>query len=104
MLLDVGVCEAARGCLFVYGHHRFDVSVNSIEGGTSKVDYLVVVDNSKVALCEAESPSIMHSVGEELPERGIELAWSRGQSLTPKVLTKASTTSHQFILVFEVFV
>ena len=93
-LLEKGVYRATRGCLFVYGRHRFKTDKeNSVEGGSSKVDYVLVVDDNRPALCEAKSPSVMHKVGKMLPEHGIELKWSRGQSLIPKILAKVSTPS-----------
>lgn len=78
--------------MFVYGRHRFrTVKENSVEGGSSKVDYVLLVDDDVPALCEAKSPSVMHKVGKVLPQRGIELKWFRGQSLIPKILAKVST-------------
>ena len=76
------------------GRHELDVEdENSIEGGTSKVDYVLLVGDKKLALCEAKSPSVMRKVGEGLPERGFKLDWVRGQVLIPKILTKVSTRS-----------
>jgi hypothetical protein len=78
--------------LFVYGRHRFKSDKeNSVEGGSSKVDYVLLVDDDELALCEAKSPSVMHKVGKVLPQRGIELKWFRGQSLIPKILAKVNT-------------
>jgi hypothetical protein len=88
-LLEKGVCRAAQGCLFVYGRHRF--KENSVEGGSSKVDYVLLVDDDKQALCETKSPSVMHQVGQLLPQRGIELKWFRGQFLIPKIFANVST-------------
>ena len=100
-MLDKGVHEATRGCLFVYGRHRFrtekensvaDLGATSFtKGGSSKVDYVFLVDDDELALCEAKSPSVMHEVGHVLPERGIELKWFRGQSLIPKIFANVST-------------
>ena len=93
-MLQTGVFNAAHACLFEYGHHRFHSDEeNYSEGGTSKVDYVLLVGDDKPALCEVKSPSVMHRVGELLPERGIELTWCRGQSLIPKIFTKVSTPS-----------
>ena len=90
----MGVYSAAHGCLSVYGGHGFVTNKeNTVEGGTSKVDYVLLVDDNKLALCEAKSPSVMHKVGEELPERGFKLDWIRGQTLIPKIFTKVSTRS-----------
>jgi hypothetical protein len=81
-----------RGCLFVYGRHRCKGDKqNSVEGGNSKVDYVLLVDDDKQALCEAKSPSVMHKVGPLLPRHGIELKWSRGQTLIQKIFAKVST-------------
>jgi hypothetical protein len=77
--------------LFVYGRHRFKTDKEkSVEGGSSKVDYVLLVDDEEPALCEAKSPSAMHKVGKVLPQRGIELKWFRGLSLIPKILAKVS--------------
>jgi hypothetical protein len=90
----MGVYQAARRCLFVlYGRHRFKTDKeNSVEGGSSKVDFVLLVNDNKLALCEAKSPSVMHKVGRLLPERGIELTWFRGQSLIPKFFANVSTS------------
>ena len=78
----------------MYGRHRFDADLeSSVEGGASKVDYVLLVEDDKTVLCEAKSPSVMHKVGELLPERGIELKWFRGQSLIPKIFASVSTRS-----------
>ncbi|KAN0102364.1 hypothetical protein V8E52_012018 [Russula decolorans] len=92
LLLHMGVYQAARRCLFVlYGRHRFKTDKeNSVEGGSSKVDFVLLVNDNKLALCEAKSPSVMHKVGRLLPERGIELTWFRGQSLIPKFFANAA--------------
>ena len=93
-MLEDGVYKAARACLLVYGRHRFKTNKeNSVEGGTSKVDYVLLVNDDKRALCEAKSPSVMHRVGELLPKRGIELMWIRGQSLISKNFANVGTPS-----------
>jgi hypothetical protein len=90
-LLATGVYKATRGCLFVYGRHRLNIDLESpVEGGGSEVDYVLLVDNDKLSLCEAKSPSVMHAVGQGLPERGIKLKWVRDQSLIPKIFAKVS--------------
>ena len=61
------------------------------------VDYVMVVDNNAVALCEAKSLSVMQKVGRVLLEHGIALMWSRGQSLIPNILTEVSTPSLSII-------
>jgi len=87
-----GVYEAARKCLAEYGEYRFRVNEeDSVEGGSSRVDYVVVVNGSPTALCEAKLPSVMKKVGELLPARGIELEWIHSQSLVRRILGKAST-------------
>jgi hypothetical protein len=91
-LLEKGVYRAARGCLSVYGGHDFETDKeNSNEGSSSKVDYVLLVDDDRRALCEATSPSVMHKVGQLLPECGIELKLFRGQSLIPKIFARVST-------------
>src|SRR5258708_1573879 len=91
MLLHTGVYKAVRGCLFLYGRHSLNINLeDSVERGSSKVDYVLLVDNDKLSLCEAKSPSIMHAVGQVLPERGIELKWVRDQSLIPKIFARVS--------------
>ena len=88
-MLERGVYEAAAACLTLYGRHYFDTLEE--EGGSSKVNFVLLVDGHKSALCEAKSPSVMHNVGEALPEHGIGLTWHRGQSLIPKIFTKVGT-------------
>jgi hypothetical protein len=91
-LLDKGFFTAARKCLAACGGYRFKtVKEDSVEGGSSKIDYLALVDNEGKALCKAKSPSVMKKAGELLPPRGIELTWRRGQPLVPKILSKVST-------------
>jgi hypothetical protein len=84
-----GCLPGRRKCLFVYGHgrHRFKADrENTVEGSSSKVDDILLVDDDRAAVCEAKSPSIIYKVGQVLPQRGIELKWFRGQSLIPKNL------------------
>ena len=69
-----GVYEAARKCLVEYGGYCFTVNQeSSVEGASSRVDYVAMVNDSPMALCEAKSPSVMKRVGKLLPARGIEL-------------------------------
>ena len=90
-LLDKGFFEATRRCLGEYGPYRFKTAKEqSVEGGSSKVDYNVLVNDESKALLEAKSPSVMKKVGAELPGRGIELKWVCRQSLVPKILSKVS--------------
>jgi hypothetical protein len=90
----MGVFNAARACLSEDGHHRFHADEEDyVEGDTSKVDFVLLVGDDKPALCEANSPSVMHKVGVLLPERGNELTWCRGQSLIPKFFANVSTPS-----------
>ena len=91
-LLDKGFFEAARIFLAVYGDQNFETfRENSVEGGSSSVDYILVVDDNEVALCEAKSPSVMYHVGQILPEHGIKLTWLPSKSLLRKILSKVST-------------
>ena len=87
-LLDVGFFEATRRCLGLCGPYRFKTDKEqSVEGGSSKVDYDAQVNDESKALVEVKSPSVMKKVGELLPQRGIELKWVCGQSLVPKILS-----------------
>jgi hypothetical protein len=91
-LLEKGVFRAARGCLSKYGGHRFKArKENSGEEGSSRVDYVLLVDNDRKVLCEAKSPSVMHKVGQLLPRHGIKLEWFRGQSFIARIFAKVST-------------
>ena len=55
-----GVYEAARKCLVEYGGYCFTVNQeSSVEGASSRVDYVAMVNDSPMALCEAKSPSVM---------------------------------------------
>ena len=61
--------------------------------GGSRVDYVALVDNEPIGLCEAKSPSVMKNVRDSLPPHGggSELKWVQGQPLVPKILSKVST-------------
>ena len=63
---------------------------SSAEGRSPRVDYVLLVDDHKPALCEAVSPSVMHHMGEALPKHGFEIVWRRGQTIVPKNFTKVS--------------
>ncbi|KAM6493292.1 hypothetical protein JOM56_011426 [Amanita muscaria] len=90
-LLDTGFFEATRRCLKQCGPYRFKTKLEqSVEGSSSRVDYVVLVNKEPKALCEATSPSVMKQVGELLPPRGIELTWVGGQSLVAKIFSKAA--------------
>jgi hypothetical protein len=58
--------------------------------GSSKVDYVLQVDDRDEVLVEAKSPSVMNNVGRLLPQHGIELTWAPRQTLAPKMLTGVS--------------
>ena len=91
MLLDKGFFEATRKCLEECGPYDFNiVTEQSAEGGSSKIDFVALVNGESKGLVEAKSPSVMKKVGELLPPHGIELKWDRGQSLVPKILLKVS--------------
>ena len=64
---------------------------HSAKEGNSKVDYVALVDNKPMGLCEAKSPSFMKNVCDSLPQHGIELKWVHGQGLVQKILAKVST-------------
>lgn len=90
-LLDTGFLEATRRCLGECGPYRFKTAKEqSVEGGSSKVDYEALVNGESKALLEGKSPSVMKKVGELLPPHGIELKWVCPQSLVPKILSKAA--------------
>ena len=103
-MLDTGFYPAARKCLWEYGQYTFGTAKeDSVEGGSSRVDYVALVNNERRALCEAMSPSLMKKVGGLLPPRGIELTWVHGQPLVPKILAKVSTP-FLIILVLKIYV
>jgi hypothetical protein len=55
----VGFFQAARRCFEKYNVSRFHTVVeDSVEGGTSKVDYVAVVEGEPKALCKEMSPSV----------------------------------------------
>ena len=55
--LDQGVHEAARKCLGVYRKDMFrTLKENMVEGGSSKVDYVGLVNDNEGVLVEAKSP------------------------------------------------
>ena len=90
-MLNQGFFEATRRCLGECGPYCFKTAKEeSVEGGSSKVDYDALVNDESKALLEVKSPSVMKKAGELLPPRGIELKWVCGQSLVPKILSKVS--------------
>jgi hypothetical protein len=74
-----------------YGGYQFAMTKeNSVENGTSKVDYVALMADEARALCEAKLPLVMKKAGDLLPPHGIELTWIRGQTLMPKILAKVN--------------
>jgi hypothetical protein len=93
-LLDKEFFVAARKCLWDYDQSIFGTAKESlVEGGSSKVDYVALVDSEPMGLCEAKSPSVMKKVGVSLPSRGIKFEWVRGQPLVSKILAKVFATT-----------
>jgi hypothetical protein len=92
MLLDRGFFVAARKCFSVYDRSSFAKAVEHVaERGSSKVDYVALVGNEPMVLCEAKSPSVMKNVCSSLPSHGFRLKWVHGQPLVPKILSSVST-------------
>ncbi|KIL58501.1 hypothetical protein M378DRAFT_170490 [Amanita muscaria Koide BX008] len=92
-LLDKGFFEAARKCFgnFGFGPYPFEAAKERcVTGGSSKVDYIFLINGEPTVLCEAESPLVMMKVSELLPPHGIELKWVPGQSVVPKIISKAA--------------
>ena len=90
-MLNKGFFEATRRCLGECGPYRFKTAKEqSVEGGSSKVDFHALVNGEPKALLEAKSPSVMKKAGELLPPRGIELKWDCRQSLVSKILSQVS--------------
>jgi hypothetical protein len=74
-----------------YGQYQLHIiRETAVEGGSSKVDYVMQANDADKVLVEAKSPSVMNKLGELLPPHGIELTWAVAQSLVPKVLAKVS--------------
>ncbi|KAH9175244.1 hypothetical protein EDB89DRAFT_347330 [Lactarius sanguifluus] len=88
MIMNRGFFPAAAVCLFAYGGYRFVNTVEHVELGLSKVDYLGTVDDKRVVLVEAKSPSVMKAVGDSLPEHTVELDWTPSGDLVSRVLLK----------------
>lgn len=104
-LLDKGVFQAARKCLWEYDQYLFKTIKEDVAvGGSSKVDYVAQVDGKGIALCEANSPSVMKKVGEWLPPHGIKLTWVRSQPLVPKIFAKVSMPFSSVTLVLKGYV
>jgi hypothetical protein len=73
------------------GPYRFKTAKEqSVERGSSQVDYDALVDDESKALLEVKLPSVMKKTGELLPPHGIEFKWVCSQSLVPKILSKVS--------------
>ncbi|KAH9027919.1 hypothetical protein EDB84DRAFT_286205 [Lactarius hengduanensis] len=91
-LLEDGCFKAANTFFVKYcgSGHRLDTTEAHIERGLSKVDYLVVVDDKRVVLVGAESPSLMKAVGSSLSDRAVELDWTPGGDPVSKVLLNAA--------------
>ncbi|KAH9039908.1 hypothetical protein EDB84DRAFT_1577092 [Lactarius hengduanensis] len=90
VLLDRGFFPVAAVCLRAYGRYRFENTMEHVERGLSKVDYLGMVDDKRVVLVEANSPSVMKAVGDSLPEHTVKLNWTPGGDLVSRVLLKAA--------------
>jgi hypothetical protein len=91
-LLDKGFFVAAPKCSWVYDQSVFKKTLEHLaERGGSKVDYIALVDNKPVGLCEAKSPSVMKNVCGSLPSHGIKLKWVHDQPLVPKILSNVGT-------------
>jgi hypothetical protein len=68
-----------------YGGYQFAMTKeNSVENGTSKVDYVALMADEARALCEAKSLSVMKKAGDLLPPHCIKLTWTRSQTLMLK--------------------
>ncbi|KAH9026553.1 hypothetical protein EDB84DRAFT_1670115 [Lactarius hengduanensis] len=90
-ILNNGIFPATAFCLGAYGGYRFTKIMEHVEQVlSSKVDYLGMVDDKRVVLVEAKSPSVMNAVGSSLPENTVELDWTPGGDLVSKVLLKAA--------------
>ncbi|KAH9176767.1 hypothetical protein EDB89DRAFT_2112700 [Lactarius sanguifluus] len=93
-LLEDGCFKAANTFFALFakysGGRRFNTTEKHIERGLSKVDYLVVVNDKRVVLVEAKSPSVMKAVGSSLSDRSVELDWTPGGDLVSKVLPNAA--------------
>ncbi|KAH9023569.1 hypothetical protein EDB83DRAFT_2527303 [Lactarius deliciosus] len=88
-ILNNGIFPATIFCLGAYGGYRLTKIVEHVEQGlSSRVDYLGMVDDKRVVLVEAKSPSVMKAVGCSLPEDTVELDWTPGGDLVSKVLLK----------------
>jgi hypothetical protein len=91
-LVDKGFFVAASKCFWVYDQSVFEtIEEHLAERGGSKVDYIALVGNKPMALCEAKSPSVMKNVCSSLPLHGIKLKWVHDQPVVPKILSKVST-------------
>ncbi|KAH9066864.1 hypothetical protein EDB87DRAFT_1678702 [Lactarius vividus] len=91
-LLEDGCFKAANTFFAKYSGpgQRFDTTKEHIERGLSKVDYLVVVDDKRIVLVGADSPSLMTVVGSWLSDRVVELDWTPGGDPVSKVLLNAA--------------
>ncbi|EDR11560.1 uncharacterized protein LACBIDRAFT_313890 [Laccaria bicolor S238N-H82] len=91
VLFAKGVLEALGDCLCEYGGYNLLTETEQVAfRGSSRIDYVLSVDGKDGGLLQVKSPSVMNNVRGLLPQNGIELTWARGQTLAPKVLTKAA--------------
>lgn len=91
-LLSIGVLDTLGDCLWLYGRHNLAKTEKVADRGSSRIDYGLEVDGEDGSLLEVTSPSVMNNVRGLLPQNGIELSWAPGQTLAPKMLTKAALT------------
>ena len=93
-MLVTGAFTAADFCLqlYSYGGYRFKISAEHVSQGqsSSKVDFIGSIGEENVVLIEAESPSVMKQVCDQLPARGLELKWGPNQPFISRIFHKVS--------------
>ncbi|KIM82646.1 hypothetical protein PILCRDRAFT_97458 [Piloderma croceum F 1598] len=91
VIVRQGILITVHKCLAVHGSHRFKTSKeDSVEGGCSKVDYIVLVDDEEKVLFEEKSPSVMKKLDEVLLVQGFKLQWIPSSSLVWRMLGKST--------------
>jgi hypothetical protein len=98
----LGVLTAADECLWEYDESKCDMLPEQkadSEVAKSIVDFHVLVNDRLVALIEAKSPTVMHKLGESLPQMAFKIRWTPGStSFVSRVFSKVGLSFDSFLI------